>query len=54
MKTIRIDKYGGPDVLQCVTVDIPKPAKDQVLIKVFAAGVNPADTYMRYDITAPW
>jgi NADPH2:quinone reductase len=47
MKAIRAHSFGGPEVLQLDEVDDPTPAAGEVLIDVKAAGVNPADTYMR-------
>ena len=47
MKAIRAHAFGGPDVLQLDDVDDPVPGPDEVVIDVRAAGVNPADTYMR-------
>lgn len=47
MKAIRIHKYGGPDVL--IYEDAPRPelGENGLLIRVHAAGVNPADRQIR-------
>ncbi len=48
MKAIVYRCYGSPDVLEFEDVDKPKPADDEVLVKVHAAAVNPLDWhYMR-------
>ncbi|MEP3278721.1 MAG: NADPH:quinone reductase [Stappiaceae bacterium] len=47
MKAIRIHQFGGPEVLQLDEVEDPVPGPGEVVITVRAAGVNPADTYMR-------
>ena len=47
MKAIRVHAFGGPDVLRLEQVDDPIPGPGEVVIDVRAAGVNPADTYMR-------
>jgi NADPH:quinone reductase len=47
MKAIRVHAFGGPDVLRLEEVDNPIPGPGEVVIDVRAAGVNPADTYMR-------
>jgi NADPH:quinone reductase-like Zn-dependent oxidoreductase len=43
MQTIVYRCYGSPDVLELVNVAKPTPAKDEVLVKVRAASVNPLD-----------
>jgi NADPH:quinone reductase len=47
MKAVRVHEFGGPEVLQVRDVEVPRPRKDEVLIRVKAVGVNPYDTYMR-------
>src|SRR3546814_10703789 len=49
MKAIRIAHFGGPDVLEVADMPVPRPAADEVLIRVAAAGVNFAETLMRQD-----
>ena len=43
MNAIRAHDYGDPSVLKLERVDRPQPGDDQVLIRLRAAGVNPAD-----------
>ncbi|MEO8823985.1 MAG: NADP-dependent oxidoreductase [Ginsengibacter sp.] len=47
MKTIQIHKFGGPEVLKYEDAERPTPANDEVLIKVYASGVNPVDWKIR-------
>ena len=48
MKAIVQDKYGSPDVLELKEIDKPVVEDDEVLVRVRAASVNPADWhYMR-------
>ena len=47
MKAIQVHKFGGPEELKLEEIPTPKPAADQVLVRIHAAGVNPYDTYMR-------
>lgn len=43
MKAIVFCEYGSPNVLQLRDIEKPAPAADEVLVKVRAASVNPAD-----------
>ncbi|WP_203992873.1 NADP-dependent oxidoreductase [Sphaerisporangium rufum] len=43
MRAISQRAFGGPEVLEVVEVDRPVPAAGEVLVRVHAAGVNPAD-----------
>jgi NADPH:quinone reductase-like Zn-dependent oxidoreductase len=46
MKAIVYHQYGSPDVLELTEVDKPTPKDDEVLLKVHAASVNPADWHL--------
>jgi len=46
MQAIRIEEFGGPELLQLVEVEDPAPGADQVLVDVSRCGVNFADTHM--------
>ena len=43
MKAIVHHTYGSPEVLKLVDVDKPTPAEDEVLVRVHASSVNPAE-----------
>jgi NADPH:quinone reductase-like Zn-dependent oxidoreductase len=51
MKAIVRERYGRPSVLELRDVDRPAPADDQVLLRVHASSVNPAEWY---DVTGPY
>jgi NADPH:quinone reductase-like Zn-dependent oxidoreductase len=46
MKAIVYHRYGSPDVLKCEEVEKPTPEDNEVLIRVRAASVNPADWHL--------
>ena len=53
MKYIQIEKHGDPNVLKLKTQTIPEPGRNQVLIRVVAAGVNRPDIMQRKGLYPP-
>jgi NADPH2:quinone reductase len=56
LKAIRINKHGGPEVLEHEDIAEPEAGSGQLLIKVAAAGLNYIDTYHRtglYSVELP-
>jgi len=47
MKAIRIHAFGGPEVMKLEDVERPVPAADEILVNVYASGVNPTDWGIR-------
>ena len=47
MKAIRIHEFGGPEVMKIEEIEIPVPKADEILVKMFASGINPADYVVR-------
>lgn len=47
MKAIVVKEFGAPEVMKLEEVETPTPNKNQVLVRVKAAGVNPVDSYIR-------
>ena len=43
MKVIVAHDYGGPEVLKLEEVPVPEPKENEILVRVIASGVNPAD-----------
>jgi NADPH:quinone reductase-like Zn-dependent oxidoreductase len=46
MKAIVQDRFGPPDVLQLADTDLPEAGADDVLVRVHAAALNPADWHI--------
>ncbi len=56
VKAIRYERTGGPEVLQCVDVELGAPAAGQVQVRHRAIGLNFIDCYYRsglYPVTLP-
>jgi NADPH:quinone reductase-like Zn-dependent oxidoreductase len=47
MRAIAVNEWGGRDVMDLVDVDPPPVARDGVLVRVKAAGINPVDYKVR-------
>ena len=47
MKAVRLHAFGGPEVLSYDDVPVPAIGPDEVLVRVYAAGINPPDWYLR-------
>ncbi|HEX3904436.1 MAG TPA: NADP-dependent oxidoreductase [Polyangia bacterium] len=47
MNAAVIDRYGGPEVLHLEALPVPEPKRNEVLIRVEAAGIGAWDPYVR-------
>ncbi|ETI68834.1 NADPH:quinone reductase [Neobacillus vireti] len=47
MKAIQMSSFGEPEVLKLVEVNEPAPAENEVRVRLYHAGVNPAEAYIR-------
>jgi NADPH2:quinone reductase len=52
MKAIRVQGFGGPEVMRVEDVEDPRAGAGQVVVRVVAAGVNPVDFYIRSGLHA--
>jgi len=46
-RAVQSDEYGGLDVLQVRDIEIREPGKEEVVVEVKAAGINPGEAYIR-------
>jgi NADPH:quinone reductase-like Zn-dependent oxidoreductase len=44
---VSFSEFGGPDVLEVVELATPEPGEGEVLVEVFATGLNPVESAMR-------
>jgi NADPH:quinone reductase-like Zn-dependent oxidoreductase len=47
MNAVRIESFGGPEVLRLQQIPVPEPGAGEILLKIRAAGVNPVDYKIR-------
>ena len=47
MKAIRIEEYGGPEILRLSNLELPDLGPGEVHIKLLAAGLNFVDVHLR-------
>jgi NADPH:quinone reductase-like Zn-dependent oxidoreductase len=47
VRAVRIDRFGGPEVLQLRDVPLPAPGQREVLVRIVAASINPVDIKVR-------
>ena len=47
MRTVQMSRFGGPEVFEVIETPIPMPGPGQVLVRVYAVGVNLSETLMR-------
>jgi NADPH:quinone reductase-like Zn-dependent oxidoreductase len=52
MEAVVIHETGGPEVLRLEEIDTPEPDEGEVLVRVHAASVNPADWKQRRSTTS--
>ncbi len=56
MKAVRVEEFGGPEVLKLVNLPDPEPGEGQLLVQIKATGLNFIETYQRsgaYQIDLP-
>lgn len=57
MKAARIQKYGGPEVLNLEDIPVPEPKVGEARVKIEASGINYIDIYQRtglYPLPTPF
>ncbi|GAB3961793.1 NADP-dependent oxidoreductase [Actinoallomurus acanthiterrae] len=54
MRALVATTYGGPEVLRIAEVARPEPGAGEVLVRVAAAGTNPADSVARAGLIRDW
>lgn len=47
MQAVQYDSYGPPEVLELHRVDMPAPGPEELLVRVYASGLNLKDAIIR-------
>ena len=47
MKAVRVEQFGGPEVLKLLDIPVSEPGEGEVRVKIEAIGVNFLDIYQR-------
>ena len=53
MRAVVIPEFGEPEVLRLASVPDPEPSPREILVKVYASGVNRADLLQRRGLYPP-
>jgi NADPH:quinone reductase-like Zn-dependent oxidoreductase len=53
MRAVRINAFGGPDQVQLTDIAEPRPGPGDVLVRVYAAALNPVDWMIRDHVFNP-
>jgi len=53
MRAMRIERFGGPDVLEPCEMPRPSPGAGELLVRVRAAGTNPVEAKIRQGVANP-
>ena len=51
---VAFSSYGGPEVLEAIEIETPRPAAGQVIVRVESAGVQPFDVRVRRGDLRRW
>lgn len=54
MRAVQFDRFGGPEVLELRSVEVPTAGPSEVLVRVDASGLNPKDAMFRASSPTPW
>ena len=52
MRAIVMTAFGGPEVLRLTDIPEPEPEHGQIRVRLYAAGVNPAEAYRSEEHTS--